>query len=541
MNFRNFIRRPTANETYGFALRGETSELLRRHQLAGLAKRLSIAHRWNDERTAGIEIWENSNIPSGYTYLGQLVAHDCVHSSIPTGALPDTNNGIRSRRDSLLRLDTVYGGGPDASPAAYVPEDARSPMRNRLLLSRATSSDLNSNTNVVPFRDIGRAKPHLSNATSERGYSAALIPDPRNDVHAVSSQVAMLFHLLHNRVLAQLERELGDVAFPSEDIKRYRLYFAARLLCEDTYRLIVRDDFLPRILHPSVLNRYGRREPDYLDSQSLDELPIEFAHVFRFGHAMVRPFYVINGLKPDGEELVDMLLTTSGFRPWRMPVDESWLVQWSHFFAIGGSKPNLSRRIGPDISAGLYSGQAFCPVDDTGSVGLVYRDLLSSAHLSLWSVPALAREIFRRNPDLCGLSPLLVDESRRQGQLEDWLTRHRDASGLTDGDIESLSRDPPLFFYTLFEAAHDGQGRHLGIMGSIVMAEVLYKALGAWTHMKPFLDHAYSFEHLAKTAFGRADLAPRLKRCAPRLETMPDLIVYLGSDGTVDEARVPFI
>lgn len=543
MKFRNLIRKPEPDEAFGFSQRDQAGGFPCRRQLAGLARRLSMSHPWNSENGAGTEIWENERIPSGYTYLGQLVAHDCVHSSIPTGALPDVDNGIRSRRESLLKLDTVYGGGPDAFPAAYVPEEVRSPMRNRLLLSRTTSTQPGNSANVVPFRDIGRAKPHLSNTNLDRGYSAALIADPRNDAHAVSSQIAMLFHLLHNRVVGLLESELGDFPFPSEDTKRYRLYFAARALCESTYRSIVRNDYLPRILHPAVIDCYTNREPDYLDHQSLGELPIEFAHVFRFGHAMVRPFYVVNDLKPDGEELVDMLLTTSGFRPWRMPIDESWLIQWSRFFSIGGSKPNLSRRIGPEISAGLYSSEAFCPVDLTGSAGLVYRDLLSSAHLNMWSVGALAREILRLRPSLSGLSPLLADESRREAGLAGWLDNHRDASGLTDSDVASLSRDPPLLFYTLFEAAHDEQGRHLGIMGSIVTAEVLYKALRArpFRYMAPFPVHVESFEEIAKTAFGRVDLAPMIKRCAPHLQTMPDLIVYLGADGMSDDVRVPFI
>lgn len=498
-----------------------------------------MPYAWHGEKVAQSEAWENDRVPSGYTYLGQLVAHDCVHSSIPTGALPTIDNRIHSRRESLLELETIYGGGPDTFPAAYVAENARCPVRNKLVLSRATPSDPTGVTNVLPFRDIGRAKPHRSNAGPNTGFSSALIADPRNDIHAVSSQIAMLFHLLHNNVLARLETELGNLAFPSEDVRRYRLYFTARLLCERAYRKIISTDLLPRILHPAVIDRYGGTGADYLDDHSLVEIPIEFAHVFRFGHAMVRPFYVINGLKPDGEELVDMLLTTSAFRPWRTPVDESWLIQWSRFFVIDGSKPNLSRRIGPEISPGLYSSEAFCPVDDTRSAGLVYKDLLSSAHLTLWSVAALAREMCHRAPELSSLSPLLQSDGLREVRLRDWLDLHKDASGLTSGDIEVLSADPPLFFYTLFEAAQEEEGSHLGVMGSIVVAEVLYKALGSKT-MGPWNADS-AFEAIAKRAFGRPELASKIERCAPDIETMPDLIAYVGVDGTVGHLRVPFV
>src|SRR5262249_60398202 len=46
-------------------------------------------------------------------------------------------------------------------------------------------------------------------------------------------------------------------------------------------------------------------------------------------------------------------------------------------------------------------------------------------------------------------------------------------------EIEPLSNDPPLPFFVLFEAMqqHGARGLHLGPLGSIIVAEVIFGAL----------------------------------------------------------------
>ena len=79
---------------------------------------MSLALDWPPSRHADIECWENPDIPSGYTYLAQLVAHDCVFTSAPTGAVSQIGTGVKSWRSSLLQLETIYGGGPDSPSRA---------------------------------------------------------------------------------------------------------------------------------------------------------------------------------------------------------------------------------------------------------------------------------------------------------------------------------------------------------------------------------------------------------------------------------------
>jgi len=81
-----------------------------------------------------------------------------------------------------------------------------------------------------------------------------------------------------------------------------------------------------------------------------------------------------------------------------MPLDSSWIVRWSRFFEIGGSRPNFSRRIDQSSANGLGNDVVFPAIDQTNRVGLLYRDLLGATLAGLWSVDALIAEIAVRPP-----------------------------------------------------------------------------------------------------------------------------------------------
>jgi Animal haem peroxidase len=541
MQFRNFIRRPAAQERFGYALQGSTTDRSRRMRdiMSGVSRQMSLAWDWPNALGADVERWENPDIPAGYTYLAQFVAHDCVFTSAPTGAVSQIGVGVKSWRSSLLQLETIYGGGPDASPGAYAAQGENLISRNRLLLGKPAPP--NSTLGKCPFQELGRARPTNRDHAEREGLTCALIADPRNDAHAAIAQLTTLFHQLHNKI-AQIVESAGLVAGSlAADIRNYRVYLLSRAICVHVYRRLLREDLLPPILHPGIVAAYDRDDATFLDTQSPDELPTEFAHAFRFGHAMVRPNYVFNDLNVYGEDLADMMLATSGARPWRMPLDDSWMAQWSRFFAIGGDRPNLSRRIAPSLAGGLFSGEVFGPIDETQSVGLAYRDLLSSAFIPQWSVPALAAEIFAERAELAELSPLLADRTQRERQIGDWLARHRLASGLNDEDRDFLAADPPLVLYVLFEAAREMEGRRLGVLGSLILAETFYRALGNGAHASAQrADNACAFDELARVVLGRPESAPVIAACVPDIATMAALIDYVApSAPRADLAKSP--
>lgn len=68
----------------------------------------------------------NSEIPAGFTYLGQFIDHDITFDrtdGIPDGQLDPEE--IEQGRSPALELDSVYGRGPKHSPELYEADQTR--------------------------------------------------------------------------------------------------------------------------------------------------------------------------------------------------------------------------------------------------------------------------------------------------------------------------------------------------------------------------------------------------------------------------------
>lgn len=521
--FRHFLGTPDASrrfKAYGIDPLGAPADQLQR--VRGLMNRLSrrmdarlhwpahnnIAHDNIAQDNAAqsnaihgdapIERWENPNLPSGYTYLLQFVAHDLVHTAIPLSVAGTLCADTANARHTALRLETLFGNGPVGSPFVYAQDTPTDERRTKLRLGRMRWKDRDVEPGC-PFRDIARAP--AENVTGiDRGLAArrvarteALVADPRNDDHAIMSQLTALFALLHNGLVDVVRRGEPAVGTNANLGASYKRYLCARDGLTAIYHNVIRKDLMRRVLHPDIYGAYSGPAPGFMDrpadrnagssgagprAQHEWQVPLEFSHgAFRFGHAMVRPEYVINDLST--HDLNNTLEKTSANDPVNMPLDSTWIVRWSRFFEIQGSRPNYSRRIGPFLSGGLGNDQIFPAVDHTNRVGLLYRDLLGSALAGLWSVDALIAEIAARRPDLIGSSRLLADRAYRIGQIGEWLASEPSYGELDSEDIETLAADPPLPLFILFEAMRQpkAEGLHLGVLGSIIVAEVIFGAL----------------------------------------------------------------
>jgi hypothetical protein len=457
-----------------------------------LSRRMDAEIDWPSHQSGTLEHWENPSIPSGYTYLLQFLAHDLVQSAIPLSISGQLGGGTANARRAPLQLESLYGSGPVGSPHLYALDAPNDDRRTKLRLGRMRWKEARGNTGC-PFRDIARSP--AENVTGiDRGIAGmrtalteALVADPRNDDHAIISQLTALFATLHNGLVDDVRsREPNDHAHGRFGAA-YKRFLCVRDGLTSIYHHIIRKDVMRRVIHPAVYADYSGSTPHFMD-EGVDsagdwQIPFEFSHgAFRFGHAMVRPDYRINDLSL--HDLSNTLEKNSANGPVNMPLDETWMVQWSRFFEINGSKPNFSRRIGPYLSDGLGHDEIFSSFDETGRVGLLYRDLLGSALAGMWSVDALIAEIAARKPQLIGWSRLLSDRSYRAAQLREWLASAPSYGGLTPADIETLSNDPPLPFFILFEAMQQPQseGRHLGPLGSIIVAEVIFGALARARH-----------------------------------------------------------
>src|SRR5438034_3430476 len=160
---------------------------------------------------------EESGIPALYTYLGQFIDHDITFD--PARSLQNQNDpdALIDFRTPAFDLDNVYGRGPDDQPYMY---DGGNLF---LLGDPIQGGDPNA-------KDLPR-----NNANPRR----ALIGDPRNDENTIVSQLQGLFLRFHNRILAD------NAGFAFDTLQR---------LVRFHYQFVVLNDFLPRIVHSSVLD-----------------------------------------------------------------------------------------------------------------------------------------------------------------------------------------------------------------------------------------------------------------------------------------------
>jgi Animal haem peroxidase len=475
-------------------------------------------------RKSGAEPGDNSAIPSGYTYLLQFIAHDMVDSVLTFNIHdPDVTPGARNARSEALRLETLYGAGPDECPQAYDytrQQQIRGLIpRIRLRVGARATGPLAQGNPYCPFRDIARNTSQKTPAGQDASplLTEAMLADPRNDAHALVSQITVLFQLLHNHVISLLEAAI--VPFTTEaDLPRrelaYREFQCARLVLTLIYRNIIAKDVLKHILDEGIYHRYMTDAA--LPSERDKAIPLEFSFgAFRFGHAIVRDQYTVNSQSKDqptsGALRRSGLLAHQGL----LPIKSDWLVDWAHFFDNGrGIVPNFSKRIGPRLSEALNDDLLLFPAkaDGVDAGGLMDRDLLSSAYAGLLSVPALIRKMQERGFDT------VEDLAQWQGPMRTWLT---EVPGLQPGqegplpagdpDLDRILIDPPLPFFVLFEAARIGRpdeaegGRRLGPLGSVIVAETILGAMKA----QPL-------------GIDGDTLQARIKACGEALFNMPD-------------------
>jgi len=566
----------------GEARRGEagSGEAGLRHLMGRLEARMwqsggpmGAGALWRDPLPGAADRRDNPALPSGYTYLLQLIAHDLVDSvrTATVGADGTVVTHVRNACRQPLMLDTIYGDGPDRSPLAYdLAGTGRDRPRTLLRLGglddRHGAPRPPQPRRYCPFRDIARTSPGTTTPAAQpadaAAHSEALIADPRNDAHALISQVTVLFHLLHNTVLAMVPAECGAGASDGETAQRR--FLCARLVVTLIYRNIVERDVLPRILDPRILAAWRDHPALQLGDGSP---PLEFmAGAFRFGHSMVRESYRPNhGVTPAGLRFSDALEQSARRNRAGVPVSAAWAVDWSLFFGDAGEADlNLARRIGPFHSGGLMQeGVRPSPGQDPLQIagrGLPSRDLVTASRSGLPPVPVLCRALRGHLGE--AFRDLLPDYAVWRRPLRAWLEGGRPGV-LSESDVDRLVADPPLPFFILFEAAHEldaegrprpavpdasgemafpgGGGRWLGPLGSIIVADTLLGALRS----RPLgfdemgLPLQARIRKLCAALLGDPDAMRRLTSAPDGserpLDTMPDLLAFLEQAGAFDD------
>jgi hypothetical protein len=370
---------------------------------------------------------EESGTPALYTYFGQFVDHDLTFDPASSLQKQDDPDGLTDFRTPALDLDNVYGRGPDDQPYMY---DAGG--RRFLLGVHIHGGDDGA-------YDLARNDPQDEPGEPKQA-KRALIGDPRNDENAIVSQLQGLFQRFHNRAATEHPR----LSFPL--VQQFMRFH---------YQYVVLNDFLPRIVHSSVisdLKTNGRYDPGKLKFfhwKNKPFMPVEFSvAAYRLGHSMIRPGYRLNDdtllpIFPVRRKFPEGL---TGFRA----MNQKWGIDWARFIDIelrpyDGSETVRKRRLqfAYRIDTSLVN-----PLSDLPEIvaakpsSLAFRNLLRGWRLGLPSGQNVAR--------VMGVEPL-TDEKILIGQGVD--KPDKPLGNILDvGKV--FANNCPLWTYILAEAMH---------------------------------------------------------------------------------------
>lgn len=399
----------------------------------------------------------DTDVPAGYTYLGQFIDHDITMDSTKEAVEGDdagTDTIERTDDDKLdqtrspsLDLDSLYG----------------------------TLSGVNSSF-VSGFRfNIGATSNSPGTAASGKSIPSdlprrgkiAVIGDDRNDENLAVAQTHLMFLHFHNAVAETLS-EAKPGSAPATILAE------ARDLVTRHYQHIVLHDYLPRILDRDVYQDIivdGNRKVLSQGPSETAFMPLEFSvAAFRLGHSQVREEYEWNANFSTGgaldprpanfDQLFRFAAVHGDFRG--LPtLPTNWVADFRRLYDLSGKNfPNLT--------------------------GSVVGPLNMTKALDPYIAPALGR--LPRAP--AGMNNLAMLNLRRGGMRA--LPSGQDVSRalpsvrmLTKTQMQSVM-DPlfqqtmenldlytrtPLWLYILIEAAVANEGIRLGPLGSTIVAD----------------------------------------------------------------------
>ncbi len=413
---------------------------------------------------------ENPNIPAGYTYLLQFAAHDLVDTTVPFWLAVSAGIDSRNMRHDALQLDALYGGGPTTCPVAFKPTGREVDDRTALRLGQISDARaLEIPDGPCSHRDLARANLYRAAASLDAAVnftdpSQLYIADQRNDDNINVAQLTVLFSILHNAIAAKTSDTQPEARFAHARAAMLTMYYA-----------IIRNDLLPRLLHPTVYQRLHQRPADSAEWLSHGtDMPLEFSHgAFRVGHAMVRDLYRINGRRQplNVSELVNGLM----YGGTRQALSSDWIVEWARLFEIDGT-PLKSLQLKPRKSSldlvDLFERRI---TDETDVITV--RDWLSAAAAGMLRMDRMAERLNQ------AFGTQNVADPARVKQWLQTLTPgtgpHADAQATIRDHIDELACDLPLPLYVVLEASLDPScnGSRMGVVGSAILGEVLFPRL----------------------------------------------------------------
>jgi len=387
---------------------------------------------------------ENTQIPAGFTYLGQFVDHDLTRDETRNFPVIDDPELIRQGRTPTLDLDSLYGEGPRRQPDLY---DNLPPSETRFRFGTTVPTPI---VNVALPNDLPR-----------RRDGHAVIGDDRNDENLVVAQTHLAFLKFHNRVMDLLPRgdeDDGSATFTqAEETRKSTSFHNARRAVRWHYQWLVLNDFLRRILDPGVLDDVrtnGRRffRFDRAPFGGEPFMPLEFSGAaYRFGHSMVRETYNYNRVFTDASLALLFTFTGGGGGA---PIPSDWVIDWRRFHEVGqAGNRNFTRNMDLKLIPQLHELPNVRPNQPRS---LAVRNLLRGSRVGLPKAQDVAEAM--------DIEPL-TREQLGGGEVGPIARRH------------GPHRNTPLWYYILKKAQAQTGGGRLGEMGSRIVAETFWGLL----------------------------------------------------------------
>jgi hypothetical protein len=405
-----------------------------------------------------------SDIPAGYTYLGQFVDHDLTFdkTKVTFGQTVSPAQLLQARSPSI-DLDSLYGAGPQDPASAKFYE--------------ADGLHLKTGKTTGPAKN-GFDLPRGAGNTDAKKRKA-IIPDPRNDENLAVAQTHLAMIRFHNRVV---DTQLGGVP----DAQKFE---TAREIVTKHYQWMIRTDYLPRIAKASVVDNVfnsGRKAFEVNAAPTdVPTMPIEFSIAgFRLGHAMVRAAYNWNKIFDNGGGSLEFLFifsATGGDLGGDTRLASIWIADFRRLYDFGeankpglvvpASKFNRAMRIDtrivdplqhlPPQTVGLPGSTGFNDVRRN----LAFRNLTRAKMVKLATGQQMANFLKNKGVNLTKLT---------KTQLRDG-NNGADLSGLTQAQREAVLTNSPLWFYVLREAEFNGG--NLNGVGARIVAETFHRAM----------------------------------------------------------------
>jgi len=478
---------------------------------------------------------EESGIPALFTYFGQFVDHDLTfgpEGRFSTAPLADVTT-IENLRTPSFDLDCVYGRGPDEQPYLFEPDPGAMPLRaplRRMLLGNPVGGG-----GVAGAFDLPR---------NNAGTPRALIGDKRNDENAIVSQLHGLFLRFHNRLAIQ------HPGWSFGEVRQQVVWH---------YQWVVLNDFLPRIVHSSVIaalkpgGRWDKAQLKLFPGAAAPFMPVEFSvAAYRLGHSMIRTGYRLNDddttrlpIFPVPDQ--GLMEGLTGFRP----LNPGWAIDWGRFIDLDqrayGAEPKDGVTLSPALEAAnrrrlqfayridtsLVDPLATLPMFESGDIpSLAERNLRRSIEFGLPSGQQVAQ--FLQGKGLHPGAPInaadikLGKATDAGDELRDLQTALNDAAAGAKATTEDVQRaiavfsfHTPLWLYILAEAAAHAEAEpvrvtdpgkpsegkvatpKLGPVGGRIVAETFLRLMVA--DGSSYLNAAGGFTPMGGPAFGLRD------------------------------------